>query len=57
MRAVIFCKAVAVVEMVAGWVVEIDSPLDQPQPQDTDVEVDVALRISRDPCDVVDAVG
>ena len=47
----------AVVEIIASWVVEIDGPLDQPQPQDTDVEVDVALRISRDPCDVVDAVG
>ena len=41
--------------MIAPGIVEIHSPLDQPQPERLGVKVEIALRISRNRGDVVDA--
>ena len=46
---------VGVEQVIDGGVVLVDRLLHQPQPEDAGVEVDVALRVGGDRCDVVDA--
>src|SRR6266508_5955964 len=50
-------RAVAVVEMVGGRVIEIDCELDQPQAQESRIEVEVLLRVTCDGGDVVNTQG
>src|SRR5438270_6889011 len=46
---------IAKIKMVAPGIVEIHCPLDQTQPERLAVKVEIALRISRDRGDVMDA--
>ncbi len=46
---------IAKIKMIAPWIVEIHSPFDQTEPERLGVKVDIALRISRDRGDVMDA--
>ena len=47
-------RLVPVVEMVGGWIVEIDRLFHQAQAQQSGIEIDVPLRIAGDGGDVVD---
>jgi hypothetical protein len=50
-------ELVTEVEVIGGRIVEVYSPLDEPQPQNAGVEVEISLRIARDTGDVVNAGG
>ena len=46
---------IAKIKMIAPGIVEIHGPLDQTQPERLGIKVEIALRISRNRGDVVDA--
>ena len=48
---------IAVVKMVCLWIIEVDGALHQSQPKHAGVEVDVALRVTADRGDVMNAGG